>query len=559
MRKTALGVGLAVIPAALHAQPAAAAEEALVLRLRGFVLVGSSWLLLLAALVLAVIAAAGTLRWLAARRRQAPTRIFRLQLKVRGPSQLLGVHSFDYYPVTVASRGAADLVLPAAGAGGGFLRFDFRGGQALLESVPARLVNGVRCRQKKLRSGDRIAFGVYRLDFLEAAVDETRRPEPGAPPSVWPLPMAAALLALAVLFRQGGGAHEEAAHAERVVDRTAQSAELWPPAAAPSGRPEPLLAGVGLPLPAGAVTPNPVAAAAPAAEQSDPRPEAAVPAASGAPTAALTPRAPRVFAPGEEVEYFPADILFIHAHPDDETLDFGVLMAGASLAGKRVAVVLFTDGESGLDLYPQRTVGDIYPARRLAGAPLAQVRVVEATRALSLLGAEAYVRLGLANRPYAREQDALSVPEVLELWGGEERLVARLIGIIEGFRPALVVSPDGRTRAHEHFEHEAVGHLVREALAVLGPGAPYLRGHLVCVDPGQSSGYDALIRVPALRPDPVSGRELRALQSAALIEHATQRDAAVLGVARLSRMPYECYAPLLWRGPQPPDLEPFLN
>ena len=49
------------------------------------------------------------------------------------------------------------------------------------------------------------------------------------------------------------------------------------------------------------------------------------------------------------------------------------------------------------------------------------------------------------------------------------------------------------------------------------------------------------------------------MKAAALTEHVTQRDAAVLGVARLSRTFYECYAPRLWRGQGPPDLEPFLN
>jgi LmbE family N-acetylglucosaminyl deacetylase len=270
-------------------------------------------------------------------------------------------------------------------------------------------------------------------------------------------------------------------------------------------------------------------------------------------------RALRVYAPGQEVEYFPADLLFIHAHPDDESLDFGALMAGASRAGKRVAVVLFTDGESGLDLYPQRRVGDIYPARKLTGASLAQVRVVEATRALSVLGAEAYVRLGLINRPYSSERDVVSLEGVLEGWGGEERLIARLVEIIQGFRPALVISPDSHSGAHEHFEHEAVGYLVRRALAVLAPGAPYLEGHLVCVDPYQRDYYRDLITVSARRRDPVSGLELRTLQAAALAEHITQRDAAVLGVARLARVPYEYYKPLLWRRRGPPDLESYLK
>ena len=63
--------------------------------------------------------------------------------------------------------------------------------------------------------------------------------------------------------------------------------------------------------------------------------------------------------PGDEPTFFKADALFIHAHPDDESLDFGVLISRFTRAGKRVVVVLLTDGDSGLDQYPQRMLGAI--------------------------------------------------------------------------------------------------------------------------------------------------------------------------------------------------------
>jgi LmbE family N-acetylglucosaminyl deacetylase len=255
----------------------------------------------------------------------------------------------------------------------------------------------------------------------------------------------------------------------------------------------------------------------------------------------------RVIPPGRPVEYFKADILFIHAHPDDESIDFGSLMAMASRSSKRIVTLLFTDGESGLDLYPQRMVGDIYPARDLSGPALSQVRVVEATRALSILGSEMYVRWGLENRPYNCKADEVPPEEVIRGWGGEERLVAGLIEILEGFRPTIVVSPDCHSRAYEHFEHEAVGQLVQTALERLQRrGESSVKGYLVSIDPYQVDRYSGVTAVDALMRDEESGLTYRAIQARALREHVTQRDASVIAVSRLSPLPQEFYKALYW-------------
>ncbi|MCK5005971.1 MAG: PIG-L family deacetylase [Spirochaetales bacterium] len=255
----------------------------------------------------------------------------------------------------------------------------------------------------------------------------------------------------------------------------------------------------------------------------------------------------RVIAPGRPVEYFKTDILFIHAHPDDESIDFGSLMARASRSNKRIVTLLFTDGESGLDLYPQRKVGDIYPARVLKGGALSQVRVVEATRALSILGSEMYLRWGLENRPYNTQRDVVPPEEVIRGWGGEEQLVARLIEVLEGFQPAIVVSPDSRSEAYEHFEHEAVGQVVQSALERLRRGGKsYVKGHLVSIDPYQADRYTGVTAVDAQIQDGESGFAYRAIQALALNKHVTQRDASVIGVSRLSHLPQEFYKALFW-------------
>ena len=81
----------------------------------------------------------------------------------------------------------------------------------------------------------------------------------------------------------------------------------------------------------------------------------------------------------------------------------------------------------------------------------------EAGRALEVLGAPMYVRLGLPNHPYTTSADELRRERILESWGGEERIVARVAELIRGFQPEVVVSSDFNEKAYEHFEHKAAG------------------------------------------------------------------------------------------------------
>jgi LmbE family N-acetylglucosaminyl deacetylase len=301
--------------------------------------------------------------------------------------------------------------------------------------------------------------------------------------------------------------------------------------------------------------PEPRPAAAVAAAAAAGRASAAVRAAFAAPAETRTvPRsAVAEVAPGAAVPFFKADILFFHAHPDDESLDFAGLMTLAARRGLKTVVVLFTDGETGIDQYPDRPETGGYPARVLTGSDLARVRVEEADRAMEVLGARMYVRLGLPNHPYNTSADELRRDRILESWGGEERLITRVEDLIRGFQPEIVVSSDFNEKAYEHFEHKAAGYVVRAALERLFGGAsgpPRPRGgYLVSVDPFQGPLYDDLVRLDLMKPDPVSGLTFRELQMAALKEHATQADASLLGVEFLPNFRDEQYHPVYWNLP----------
>jgi LmbE family N-acetylglucosaminyl deacetylase len=239
----------------------------------------------------------------------------------------------------------------------------------------------------------------------------------------------------------------------------------------------------------------------------------------------------------------------IHAHPDDETIDAGVLIGRASLAGLKTAVVVLTDGESGIDQYPHRSVGGRYPERDLAGAELAEVRVRECAEAIRTLGGAAYVRLGLPNSPYNSEDDTLTHDDVLGLWGGSLAMVDRIAAILAELNPTVVVAPEGPSEAHEHFEHETTGTLVELAVGSLRASfgdALRLKGFLQTVDPLQARAGRPLVRVPETVPGPDGPVSLRALQAAALSRHETQRDATVVAVERLVGYEAELYRPVFW-------------
>ena len=223
-------------------------------------------------------------------------------------------------------------------------------------------------------------------------------------------------------------------------------------------------------------------------------------------------------------------------------------MARALSSGRKSVVVLFTDGEAGIDQFPNRLTEGIYPAEDLTGNSLSVVRVQEAASALSILGSSLYIRLGLENFPYKSSRDVLPVDEVLAEWGGREALGATLKRLIRGFEPDIVVSSDSNPDAYEHFEHKAVGQITMETLLQLQEeGFDAVKGYLVSVDPFQKNLYDDLVHLDLMRIHPENGFSYREIQMAALKEHHTQGDASMIGVELLPNFRWEQYLKMFWR------------
>jgi len=79
-------------------------------------------------------------------------------------------------------------------------------------------------------------------------------------------------------------------------------------------------------------------------------------------------------------------VLFVHAHPDDETITTGGTLAALAAAGREPMVVTLTRGERG-----EVTAG---PFTHLSGAALAAHRETELAAALAMLGVQHHAFLG---------------------------------------------------------------------------------------------------------------------------------------------------------------------
>ena len=192
-------------------------------------------------------------------------------------------------------------------------------------------------------------------------------------------------------------------------------------------------------------------------------------------------------------------------------------------------------------------MGGLYAAYDMTGGQLIRARVSETRAAMTHLGVDRYVRLGLPNHPYNSLSDTLAPGDVIERWGGIGSLTATISRLLEGFQPEMLISPDGPSGAYEHFEHEATGIAVRTALQELQrAGRSPVRAHVTSVDPLQTAAYGRVLQISPWETDPRTGSTYRAAQLRALLEHRTQRDASVVGVETRLAVPAEYYAVSYW-------------
>jgi len=198
----------------------------------------------------------------------------------------------------------------------------------------------------------------------------------------------------------------------------------------------------------------------------------------------------------------PGTVLWVGAHPDDEVLLAPLLGELCGEGRHRCALVVATRGENGACRLP----GGCHP-------DLATVRTAEMRAAARLF----HARLLQGSLPDVFGPDPAAVRRAwADAVGGEDQLLDRLAGAIDGVAPRTIIAFDPRHGTTCHNAHRALGRLVLRAVERLSQPAPpevFLLESRVRIAPGGTSirfsaaapGDPALLRFDGntpLRPGP---------------------------------------------------------
>ncbi len=139
------------------------------------------------------------------------------------------------------------------------------------------------------------------------------------------------------------------------------------------------------------------------------------------------------------------DLMFVGAHPDDETGIAATLARYAGL-GKTVAAVYATRGEGGGNMVGTQ-----------AGPALGVLREVELRDCLTVLGVRHVYFLDEEDFFYTE-----SVAATLEKWNKED-VLGKLVRVIRSLRPDVVITMNPAPNPGQHGHHQAAGVLATEA------------------------------------------------------------------------------------------------
>jgi N-acetyl-1-D-myo-inositol-2-amino-2-deoxy-alpha-D-glucopyranoside deacetylase len=192
-------------------------------------------------------------------------------------------------------------------------------------------------------------------------------------------------------------------------------------------------------------------------------------------------------------------LLFVHAHPDDETLTTGATIAHYASHGAQVRVVTCTLGEEG------EVIGERWAQLAFDQADqLGGYRIGELTAALNALGIDEPIFLGGAGRWRDSGMDGTPPRGRQRFIDADSReAVGALVGIIRELRPHVVVTYDAHG-GYGHPDHIHAHEVTMAAVAASGgtefPGEPWDVPKLywsVMSKSAMTAGLKALEDVPA--------------------------------------------------------------
>ena len=161
----------------------------------------------------------------------------------------------------------------------------------------------------------------------------------------------------------------------------------------------------------------------------------------------------------------PLTLMAVHAHPDDEAIGTGGVLARAAAEGIRTVLVTCTGGE----------VGEINPDTTVAADALGQVREAELRAAceilrvthLELLG---YRDSGMAGTDDNNHPDCFAQADL-------DHATARLVELVRTYRPSVIVTYD-ENGFYGHPDHVNAHRIAARAYELAGdPGHQSGNGH----------------------------------------------------------------------------------
>jgi LmbE family N-acetylglucosaminyl deacetylase len=169
-------------------------------------------------------------------------------------------------------------------------------------------------------------------------------------------------------------------------------------------------------------------------------------------------------------------VLWLAAHPDDETSSSGLLARVKDLGGALYMVSL-TSGEN----------SDVLWGGLQRGSQIGEARAELFARSASLLRADAHQMGPFVNGPFSRTElnrlparsphrdwsPTATSDDVIAKWTTEGDPLGYLVTVLRQVKPDAVVTMDYHCGVSGHGEHRAVGKLLMQAIPLAGAAATY--------------------------------------------------------------------------------------
>ncbi len=151
-------------------------------------------------------------------------------------------------------------------------------------------------------------------------------------------------------------------------------------------------------------------------------------------------------------------LLVVHAHPDDESISTGGILAKYSADGVRTVVTYCTRGEAGDILNPDFVAPQ-------PGMSITDIRAVELEKAINVLDVKSvnflgYRDSGMAGTPENNHSQAFAQAD-------KKKATSRLVEIIRRFRPQVIVTYNEKG-TYLHPDHIMANRITRLAFKASG-------------------------------------------------------------------------------------------